>query len=671
VDASSQQSHTISAQFHYSIFMREGHGVVISEEFCEKVKNKVQELTDNGFDAKKSWVTALFYTDGSPVRDLFCHKHYGVSQNITLRNRVKEFSEHVICDPTTWFSGPKESKPKGRMLERAKAVFDEWHDLHRPATELVRDALFRLCFCFAHDSKCGKKNGRNVEGGPKMFFMASPWQILNAIPKGRIYRDESIDAINNISWPGSHQYDEKWMTHGQPVLPYPTCSIYASRVDETIPPNLKHEYFMQIDVDGINALTDEQEKRSGKEACLRLCERAVAVFQDDDEGRVAILTQLSSVIKNVFERTWNTRVAVSWHKSVGYKPSWRAFIVGMFFQDNYEAKTFVAEKLHEECMTVFRENLPEPFCRSDRLHKIIDCGTFQDGWDRCLGSAKLCSSNPQDMRFLSVQPLSNPTDASLMTMFNECPNRYILTVLGWMYDESVIKLERKRDDAMITYKEEFPRAVKGKRSRSTGESSLSCSKVSKNTQDEKLVLEESQAKRLFDIVSDSFDDNNIVHPTDPNAKWKGETATLERVDGHWYFKFQAAASDFMVCAYRNFTVKANQDPKPVVARLRANASLHSPTTSVGKINYQILIGDGVKPWIRQNCFKCGGIFGFKMQFLCPVSFPQGVTSLRDFVMGQEKNTTEDIEKLRECLRDVCIQNIRIMGSGGKVENLFM
>jgi hypothetical protein len=234
--------------------------------FCEMVVAAVRRMVSEGYEAKRAWTTALFFTEGSPARTLFNHKGYGIVSSSKLRESVSGFYEHVLHAPTLWFSGSKETQPKKRMLACAKATFDAWHDLERPDDELVRDALFRLTSPFAHDSKCGggarpsaaspgstasadsaasaatpaerkQKRRANAEGGPKMFFLASPWQMLKAIPRAGSERDQSMKAIGNVKWPGKNAggddgkvtFDEAWLENGQPVLPYPTCSTYAMR----------------------------------------------------------------------------------------------------------------------------------------------------------------------------------------------------------------------------------------------------------------------------------------------------------------------------------------------------------------------------------------------------------------------------------------------------------
>lgn len=636
-------------------------------------------MVSDGYDLKKSWTTALFFTEGSPVRDVFNHKRYGALPSTRVKADYGLFYEHVVRAPTTWFSGTKESKPKDRMISRAREIFEDWNDFDRPAADLVRDALLRLTLCFAHDMRCASKKkddkGKAVEGGPKMFFMASPWQILNAIPRGLSDKDKSIEAIDNIIWPGSNGFDERWLSQGQPVLPYPSCSVYASRVDETLSQTTKREYFMQIDVDGINALTADQEKKQGKKTRDELCERVIEVFQQESDSRPSMLARLSGVIKKTFRDEWNTAVSISWHKTIGFKPSWRAYVVGRVFQDNYEAKMFVADRLQEECVSLFREHLPEPFKQSDRLSKIIDCGTFSDGWDRCLGSAKLSTRDPQQMRFLSVQPLSAQTDEGLMDIFNECPNRYILTVLGWIYPQRVFSGNLGRDELVVKYRADVPRPKKGKASGATAPSSTREKRVKcSDTRDSHEYLTEDQTARLSRLVSDSFERHGLVHPQDPQKRWKGELGAAKVMEGLEYLEIQAAASDFMLCAYRNCTLDA-ESPRKTVPKIRTDAAMHSPDTSAGKINYQISLKDDHEPWIRQNCFKCGGQYGFKMQYLCPVVFPPGVRSLRDHVLGvseveKESARLETDDRIDSSLEGIHVPNVRVVVDGA-MRKLFL
>ena len=636
-------------------------------------------MTSDGYDPKKSWTTALFFTEGSPVRDIFKHKQYGAIASVRVKAEFATFYEHVMRAPTTWFSGNKDSKPKDRMIQRARDMFGEWNDFDRPAVDLVKDALLRLTLCFAHDMRCaGKKKNADdkvVEGGPKMFFMASPWQILNAIPRGLSDKEKSIEAIDNIIWPGSNGFDERWLSMGQPVLPYPSCSVYASRVDETLSQGSKREYFMQIDVDGINALTSDQEKKQGKKVRDELCEKVIEVFQQENDARPSMLARLSGIIKHTFENEWSTTVSISWHKTIGFKPSWRAYVVGSIFQDNYEAKMFVSDRLQEECVSMFRAHLPEPFKNSDRLSKIIDCGTFSDGWDRCLGSAKLCTRDPQQMRFLSVQPLNAQTDKGLMDLFNECPNRYILTVLGWIYPESVVCGDVNRNDLIVKYRADLPRPKRGKGGASNGSlkggstpfPGSSREKRSKcgDTRDSHEYLSEAQTVRLSQVVSDSFGRHGLVHPADATKKWKGELGAIKLMEGNEYLEIQAAASDFMLCAYRNCVFADGDTPKRQIPKLKADTAMHSPETSAGKINYQISLKEDHEPWIRQNCFKCGGQYGFKMQYLCPVALPTGVRSLRDYVLQEAKVDPPSLndEDADDSLEGIYVPNVKVLIDG--------
>ena len=625
--------------------------------FCDTVVGAVRRMVSEGYEAKRAWTTALFFTEGSPARTLFNHKGYGIVTSNKLRESVSGFYEHVVHSPSVWFSGPKETQPKKRMLSCAKATFEGWHDLDRPPTDLVRDALFRLTSPFAHDSRCGgssrgfvssaggkksKKRRAAAEGGPKMFFLASPWQMLKAIPRAGSDRDQSMKAIGNVKWPGNKScegnvaFDEAWMEKGQPVLPYPTCSTYAMRSDETLPTNGKHEYFFTLDVDGINALSTEQEK-GGSETRDALCERVIAVFQNSQSSDApALLSLLSDILTRTFERVGGVKVAVSWHKTFGYKPSWRAYVVGAMFRDNYEAKAFVNDELKDECLQMFREHLPDPFNASNRLDKIVDCGTYVDGWDRCLGSAKLNTGDPTKMRFLQVNPLTGMSNPSLVSLFNECPNRYLLTVLGWMYPEEVYQGTRTRDSFVLsceptagTRSLKATLAVHGPRSKHEGP----------DHKRQRLdlgagCLDSEQNARLSEVIAASFEKHGFVHPQDAKKRWTGIGGVVKTIGSGTgqVFEMQGGASEFMLCVYRNCGIDRNHTPRAVKPTFDPKTNLHSAENSRGKINYKISITDDQEPWITQNCFKCGGEHGHKMQFICPVAIPPGM-SLVSHVMG--------------------------------------
>lgn len=640
--------------------------------FCESAVAAVRRMVAEGYEGKRAWTTALFFTEGSPARALFNHKGYGIVTSAKVRESVSAFYEHVVHAPTVWFSGTKETQPKRRMLACAKTTFEAWHDLDRPADELVRDALFRLTSPFAHDSKCGgsfvapsvpsalsspastaesaiaaetrPKKRPAPEGGPKMFFLASPWQMLKAIPRAGSERDQSVRALGNVKWPGRHvgsadgkavAFDESWLEHGQPVLPYPTCSTYAMRSDETLPAEDKHEYFFTMDVDGINALSAEQEKgdRATRDA---LCERAIDVFQNSQSSDApAILSLLSDILTRTFERVGGVKVAISWHKTFGYKPSWRAYAVGVMFRDNYEAKAFVNDELKDACLQMFRDHLPDPFRASERLEKIVDCGTYVDGWDRCLGSAKLNTGDPTKMRFLQVNPLTGVSDPSLVALFNECPNRYLLTVLGWIYPEEVYRGTRARDSFVLrqeptagTRSAKASLAVRGLLTKRD-----EANKKRQRVEEGVVWLAADQNARLSEIIATSFERHGFVHPRDATKRWAGINGVIKPLGSGATFAFeiQAAASDFMLCVYRNCGIDRTHTPRPVKPTFDPNTVLHSPENSAGKINYQIVLADDQELWVTQNCFKCGGEHGHKMQFICPVVVPPGMC-LRSHVM---------------------------------------
>lgn len=651
-------------------------------------------MVAEGYEPRRAWTTALFFTEGSPARALFNHKGYGIVTSSKVREFFSGFYEYVVHAPTVWFSGSKETQPKRRMLACAKTTFEAWHDLDRPADELVRDALYRLTSPFAHDSRCGgsvagfsrfaapstpsspasaasagtagtagtaesavtaekRPKKRAAEGGPKMFFLASPWQMLKAIPRAGSERDQSMRAIGNVKWPGKHvgsddgkavAFDESWLENGQPVLPYPTCSTYAMRSDETLPAEDKHEYFFTMDVDGINALSADQEKgdRATRDA---LCERAIEVFQNSQSSDApAILSLLSDILTRTFERVGGIKVAVSWHKTFGYKPSWRAYAVGVLFRDNYEAKAFVNDELKDACLQMFRDHLPDPFRASERLEKIVDCGTYADGWDRCLGSAKLNTGDPSKMRFLQVNPLTGVSDPSLVALFNECPNRYLLSVLGWMYSEEVYRGTRARDTFVLcreptagTRSAKASVAVRGLLTKRD-----EADKKRQRVEEGVAWLAADQNARLSEIIATSFERHGFVHPRDATKRWSGINGVIKPLGSGATFAFeiQAAASDFMLCVYRNCGIDRDHTPRAVKPTFDPNTVLHSPENSAGKINYQIVLTDDRELWVTQNCFKCGGEHGHKMQFICPVVIPPGFCLRSHVMLSPAPPTTE-------------------------------
>jgi hypothetical protein len=628
--------------------------------FSQNVVDTVRRMVSDGYESKRAWTTALFFTPGSPVEALFNHNQYGI-KTVSARTprSTSDFYDHVTCTPSRWFAGPRATFPKQRMLACAKANFKAWHDLDRPAEELVRDALLRLVAGFAHDSK----SAAGTEGGPKMFFLASVWQMLYAIPQARSRTKQSIRVMGQVIWPGSDGFDDAWAEQGQPMLPYSTCSMYVMRSDETLPPEASHEFFFTLDVDGINALSREQEKGS-IHTRDELCQEVMQLFSknrgDDDP---AILTRLSDILVEIFGKVNGAAVKVAWHRTVGYKPSWRAYVVGAWFRDNYEAKAFVQEELSERCAQMFKSCLPEPFCSSERLYNIVDCGTYADGWDRCVGSAKLNSAEPSQMRFLSVQPIESLTHPALFKLFHECPNRYLLTVLGWVYPEESFLNARPRSSFVITRE-----LTAGSRSRSK---KIACARKptsilkgdSKRARTANGGLDADQNQRFSDLIARSLTAHGFVHSVDASKVWRGEGGVVDSFeDGSEYMEMRAASGDFMLCAYRNCAIGKHHEPRPEIPKFDTTTALHSGEKSAGKMNFRISLNEDRQPWVQMNCFKCGGEFGHKMQFMCPVLTSPGV-SVREYVLGKSEPLPLPATEADDCVDALCMTNISFVVDG--------
>jgi hypothetical protein len=602
----------------------------------EAIVAGVQRMISAGFEARRAWTTALFYTQGSPARKAFNHDTYGVAG-------VSSFGRHLSSAPTTWFAGARGTFPKVRMLAHAKKTFDAWNKFDRPASKLVQDALHKLVTPFAHDARSGAK----AEGGAKVFCLASPWQMLRAIPYNVLNRDASIKAIGNVLWPGSNGFNAVWLEQGQPVIQYPTCCTYGIRTDESL--DGPREYFMTLDVDAINALSKIQET-GDKLRRKQLCEEVMDLFTEsrgDDDP--ALLSRLTAILKDAFKQLSDVAVEVSWHKTCGYKPSWRAYVVGVAFRDIMDAKAFVKECIEDRCAQMFLEHLPEPFRSSGRVHKIVDCGTYSNGWDRSLGSAKLNSEDPTNMRFLSVQPLAILTDPALWDLFSQCPNRYILTVLGWMYSKAVYDGSMDRSTFILSRVQTLPPTLKSKQCNGLKR------KINQIGTSEPLLP--AQSTRLASAIANSFKAHGLVRPDDPSKMWLGENGSFDK--DRDTFDIRGAASEFMLCSYRNCGKKPHQPPICEIAQYNPSSELHS-AQSGGKMNYTVRVQklDG-RSWILQNCFKCGGSFGYKMQFLCPVVFPNGFGSFREYVLGD----TTVADTSQDNLKDLFIPNIYVVRNG--------
>ena len=362
-------------------------------------------LRDAGFSENKIKISALFYNvigDGEIKRG-FGHRNYGFSK----RGVSKSLAEHVL-GPTRWFRG--NGGEKKSPMARAETFITL-------LTESLKDD-FEQPLLFSHDIAFKVQNDETkewvlqnpAEQSCKVFVVCSPWQFLHSLGlPTEIKKTQAIALFSNsaVASPQSKKFDQKWLVDGQPLNDgeYPSCSMYAARFDTNYP-----DYVLTLDVDGKVCMTEKELKEKNGA-------RVVNVFEFGENDKTPLLLQISTTVKALLKKHFDDVVChVSWHKSIGWKPSWRAYIVGPIFKNIDVAKYFVRHilvpVLREECWFV---------------NDLIDDRTFQKGFDRCIGSAKLDTVN--NMRFMDQHPLEI-SDQELKEIFGRCPNEYTLRCLG-------------------------------------------------------------------------------------------------------------------------------------------------------------------------------------------------------------------------------------------------
>jgi hypothetical protein len=375
------------------------------------METQVQNLVKLGLDVRKVWNTVHFYQPGGAVSLAFRHRDYGFNK----RNAEPSFLSHVQKDPALWFRGSSacEEGPSKRVRKKEKAL------LESALTAGASGMLTHPSLVMAHDIF----NTKRDEGGPKDFALISPWQFLNTLNESNNTKTEisiNIFKRGDIKTPTSNGWERSWESDGQPLSPWPRCSLYNSRCDPDETDENQH-YVFTIDIDGKHCMTsEERENKDGS--------RTMRDFETDSTASPARLRTIGSVVREAF-RGLGFTVHVSWHKSIGWKPSWRGYAVGAIFRRPEDAKAFmntsVIPKLKEDYSSWCEDE--SEWC------KLLDDTAYRKGVDRCIGSAKLVSKTPRDMRFLNTSPLDYVSDAHLTEMFHRCPNEYVLMCLGWIY----------------------------------------------------------------------------------------------------------------------------------------------------------------------------------------------------------------------------------------------
>ena len=665
----------------------------MNPEFLRVEEETIRELIDDGLDPRKVWTTRLFYSQASSVRLLFGHAGYGLANN--ARAADPEFYDHITKDPTRWFRGKTEerdatsgvtrkvsSKVRAQLRERARRS-EIFKGLREDPDAWTRAAQFHQSLVLAHDMVVRRdeddggqiKKKKMKEGGPKMFCLASPWQALYRISRKR--QNEGVAAavskLKSVRSASSSLSSAAWNELGQPLADWPACSLYNSRFDELNDVGSR-EYFFTLDVDGANAVPPREDETVDE--YRERCADVIAEFENARKSdRLPLLAELTEKVREAFGTVTNRTVRVSWHKTIGWKPSWRAYVVGVVFKDIDYAKHFVHDVLVPLCVPLIHERFPPVDDEHAALvDGVMDVGnTYGVGFDRCLGMAKLVSDDPSSMRFLEVKPMDRFSDPSLVSTFSACPNEYVLSVLGWMYPRTLdAKGEVEKPTALLL---DYARSLDGgKRRAASSASSEGRSKAPRVvSSDDVAELPEDAAKRASDAFARAMRDAGL------EKHWRGENVVKGRDGRGEYVEMFSAGTGKRFCAYRCFDMRQGdrENPRKGVA-VRSKPKRHGTVGSERKIMFRAYLDrdrDDGRYWIRQNCFKCGG----KLQYACALDPPGGDLRAHVFdgattspggkegVRVDEDGDVGDVGALRDFGMDLCVS---LNGIARRLDDMF-
>ena len=626
---------------------------VMNPEFLRVEKPTINRLVNEGLDPRKVWTTRLFYSQASSVRVFFGHAGYGIANN--ARAVDPEFHDHITKEPTRWFRGKAKerdavtgvvktvtSKVRAQLRERARRE-EISEGLGGDPVAWSRAMLFHQSLVLAHDmvvrddavaggaDSSTTKKKKMKEGGPKMFCLASPWQALYRISRkiqnGGVAAD--VSKLKSVRSASSSLSSAAWNESGQPLADWPACSLYNPRFDEMNETGAR-EYFFTLDVDGANAVPprDDETVDEYRDRCADV----IAEFENAKRSdRLPLITELTEKIREGFASVTNRTVRVSWHKTIGWKPSWRAYVVGVVFRDIDYAKHFVHSVLVPLCAPLIHARFPPVDDEhASLIDGVMDVGnTYGVGFDRCLGMAKLVSDDPGSMRFLEVKPMDRFSDPSLVSMFSACPNEYVLSVLGWMYPRT-LDANGATEDPTALFLEYAHSLERGKRSASTSGGGGKTRRVGSGGSapggtPAVAELPEDAAKRASDLFAEVMRDAGL------EKSWRGENVVSGRDGRGEYVEMFSAGTGKRFCAYRCLDMRDGdkENPRKGVA-IRSKPKRHGAVGSERKIMFRAYFDrdrDDGRYWIRQNCFKCGG----KLQYACALEPPGG--DLRAHVFG--------------------------------------
>jgi len=534
---------------------------------------RVQALIEKGLDIRKAWSTILFHTADSPINASFKHKYYGF---LKRKDGDIRFHQHVTNAPVRWFRTKHNGVgPRDRAIKRERNIREKligWEQWGTHASLIM-----------AHDIATFRSN---KEGGAKDFCLVSPWQMLNTFTQSEDKQNaktrKSISYQKQLMQPADTAFEEEWLDNGQPLSEWPCCSLYNSRCDADVTiAEDKREYFLTLDIDGKHACSTEEVQN-------KACNDVIRLFEQSSNGNTARLCVIGDAVKEAF-RDYGLDVSVSWHKTLGWKPSWRGYVVGAIFQNPGQAKQFVSERVIPKLP--LEEN---PWL----VDGVFDLSSYNTGVDRCIGSAKLTVKRPDDMRFLDTSPMESVSDAYLMSVFFKCPNEYLLTVMGWIYPD-FLRWNEPHLRFVQGFNEPIVAAKLHKRKREHTRTATSSS-----------VCAEDGAL-IQQMVEESLESAGFV------CGWQG--AGAERgvdLNGIDYVEIRASGTNCF-CVHNECEDKNSSGWNIPVRKPNA-----MPHTTAAKIKFRLsLLPEKLCPdkryWLKQNCFsgKCDNRF----RRVCPVT----------------------------------------------------
>ena len=290
------------------------------KEAGKEVEKELARLLALGADRAKALTTAMFFHDPR-VLDAFGHKNYGFKSKGGRQNNL--FASRKNGNPTRWFRGstPQTPKPLKRAQDRLEAVRD------RAAGE---DPLF----VFAHDFPVQFQNNP-VRQIVKIYGLLSPWDFLWSLSRTEHVKQKATEKVFLAGAPrAASQLSPEELECGERLDAWPCSSLYTFRPFD----DARGDYAFTVDVDGKYCMSEED--RAAKNETV--AKRVIAEFEGtgEKEPRLrAIGEALKRLVRTTF--AYEGPAYVSWHRSTGWKPSWRGYLVGPTFLSLRVAKSFV------------------------------------------------------------------------------------------------------------------------------------------------------------------------------------------------------------------------------------------------------------------------------------------------------------------------------------------